>query len=438
MLARSLVQTAFATLALQAVACHEKSATSSATPSAKPLIPSTAAPSAAPRTSAPAAAPLEAKTNPAPPAGSATPVAPGTGPFVIDEAFDVGPAGPAAAHESGVVLVDKLGHVALAKRGPLPTGSVASKGSFSAVDRPRDEFLPYARGPALVGGFAYWIKDEKLVRARVTGNDADPEEIASDARKGARVSGAEMPDGTPVVAFITKPDSSGAPHAKVWFRGKVFDLTPEGAGASSVALVRSGPRIMAISLDGRSGMTPLHARLLSVEQSGALALGPDVVAWVGASAQATTEVFATAAEGDVWAFVPIEQDLTHFGLAQIHLGSEPRLDAKVTFLTYQAGTNSAPVAAGIACGRSAVAFAEPEEAAPKSPQRLVVAAVGAEGLEPGEVVARGRSFANVSLGAAGPGALLVYTADHRTWARSVRCRDRARPHSELPGALEKR
>lgn len=357
---------------------------------------------------------------------------------MIDEAVDIGPAGPATAHESGVVLVDKLGHVTLAKKGLMPAGNAAGKPTFTAIDRPRDEFLPFARGPALVGGFAYWIKDENLVRARISGNDAEPEVVAREARKGARVAGAEASDRTPLVAFITKPDSNGAPHAKLWAGGKLLDLTPEGAGASSVALVRAGSNIMAISLDGRSGMTPLHARLVTRDASGAFALGADVVAWVGASAQATTEVFATALDGDVWAFVPIEQDLTHFGLAQIHLGSEPRLDAPVTFLTYQAGTNSAPVATGVACGRAAVAFAEPEDAAPKSPQRLMLSALGADGLEPGEVVARGRSFANVSLGSVGPAALLVYTADHRTWARSVRCRDRARPHSELPHDREKR
>lgn len=433
MLARHLARTTLAALVLNAAACHEKTATSSATPSAKPVIPS-----ARPPAESPEPRPRPAESSAVLPSTSSAPRAAGTGPFIIDDASDVGPAGPATADESGVVLVDKVGHVALAKKGATPTGSAASKPTFSAIDRPRDEFMPFARGPALAGGFAYWVKDENLVRARISGSDAEPEVVAKEARKGARVAAAEARDGTPLVAFITKPDSSGAPHAKLWAGGKLLDLTPEGAGASSVALVRAGSHLMAISLDGRSGMTPLHARLVSREAAGAFTLGPDVVAWVGASAQATTEVFATAVEGDVWAFVPIEQDLTHFGLAQIHLGSEPRLDAPVAFLTYQAGTNSAPVAAGVACGRGAVAFAEPEDAAPKSPQRLMLAALGSNGLEPGEVVARGRSFANVSLGAVGPAALLVYTADHRTWARTVRCRDRAQPHSELPRDGKKR
>jgi hypothetical protein len=319
----------------------------------------------------------------------------------------------------------------------LPNGAAPGKPSFNAVDRPRTEFLSVGRGPALVGGFAYFIREGNLVRARI-GAEAEPEQLVKDARKGARVAGVEGPDGAPLVAFITTPDASGAPHAKLWSNGKVLDLTPEGAGASSVALVSSPSGYMAITLDGRSGMTPLHARKLRRDKPGSVALGPDVVAWVGASATATTEVFATATGDDVWAFVPIEQDLTHFGLAQIHVGAEPRLDAPTHFLTYATGTNTAPVAAGSVCGRGAVAFAEPDEAKANAPQRLVLAPLGSDGLEAGEVVARGRAFANISLGAVPGASLLVYTADHRTWARSVRCRDRAAPHSELPHGREKR
>jgi hypothetical protein len=47
-------------------------------------------------------------------------------------------------------------------------------------------------------------------------------------------------------------------------------------------------------------------------------------------------------------------------------------------------------------------------------------------LEPGArsqaaVIARSRAFFDVSLAALENGALLGYVADHRTWARSVRC-----------------
>ncbi|MGC4095216.1 MAG: hypothetical protein QM756_46305 [Polyangiaceae bacterium] len=348
--------------------------------------------------------------------------------FVIDEAVDVGPAGPASAHQDGIVLVDKQGLLANAKRGALPSGSAPGSAVFSALTRPREDFLSFARGPALVSGAAYFVLQGNLVRARLSEPQREPEVLARDARKGARVAGVEGPDGHALVGYISTPDASGAPHAKLWLDGKTLDLTPEGAGASSLALLTLPSGWLAVTLDGRSGMTPLHARLLTRDKPGSVALGPDVVAWVGASAQATTEVFVAESGGDAWAFVPIEQDVTHFGLAQIHLGSSPRLDAPVHFLTYESGTNSAPVAAGSACGRAAVAYAEPDGGEPRAPQRLMLAALGNNGLEAGQVVARGRAFANLSLGATAGGALLAYTADHRTWVRSVRCPTRRLPH----------
>ncbi|MFZ5892473.1 MAG: hypothetical protein ACOY0T_15545 [Myxococcota bacterium] len=429
---RQLGRATLVTLVLHVVACRENSTTASTTPAPKTVIPSAAnsanvaaagANSAVVAAPTPTPAPTRTAPLSAPPtdAQRAPPLEPGKGPFIVDEPADVGPAGPASAHDNGIVLVDKTAKVALAKRGTLPSGTNPGTPTFTAIDRPREDFLSFGRGPALVGGFAYFINQENLVRVRV-GSNTEPEVLVKEARKGARVVGVEGPDGAPLIGFITRPDASGAPHAKLWSNGKMHDLTPEGAGASSIALVTLPGSWLAITLDGRSGMTPLHVRKLTRDKPASVALGPDVVAWVGASAQATTEVFAIANDSDAWAFVPIEQDVTHFGLAQIHIGNEPRLDAPAHFLTYENGTNSAPVATGKLCGRAVVAFAEPDSAAPKAPQRLMLAAVGANGLETGEVIARGRAFANVSLAPSASGALLSYTADHRTWARSLRCR----------------
>ena len=37
------------------------------------------------------------------------------------------------------------------------------------------------------------------------------------------------------------------------------------------------------------------------------------------------------------------------------------------------------------------------------------------------VLARSRAFFEISLSESGQGALLVYVADHRTWARTLHC-----------------
>ncbi len=340
--------------------------------------------------------------------------------MLLDEAVAVAPIGPATAHELGVIMVDRQNSVVLIRRRPWPTSPARAKTPLGSIQRKREDFVAFARGPAVVAELAYWVNQGRLVRRRIDGT-GELEVLSSDARNGTRVVAAELPGFGAVVAYLTKPDAQGAQHAKLWTASKSYELTPEGAGTSSIAIATQSDALIAVSADGRSGMTPLHARRI-VAKAGAPSLEADTVVWVGASAQATTEVFAATAADDVWAFVPIESDVTHFGLAQIHIGRRPSLDAPVTFKIYANGLNTAPVAAATICGRLSVAFAEPKSAEPGAAQVLKLATIEGGALTAGEVVAEQRSFADASLSRVKGGGLLTYTANHRTWAVSVRCR----------------
>lgn len=338
----------------------------------------------------------------------------------MDEAVEVGPSGPATAHESGVVLIDRHDALFLARRTPTPERAAPGKTPVAGLDRPREDFARYGRGPAIAGGDAYWVSQGRLVTRRLDGS-GDLKILATDARKGTRVAALERSGAAPLVAYVTTPDAEGTARAKLWTNtGSGLVLTAEGAGTSSVALIAQKAGTLVVTLDGRSGMTPLHVRRLDARGQG-FSLGADVVAWVGASAQGGTEVFAGSAnDGDDWAFVAIEQDIRHFGLAAIHLGQGSRHDAPASFTTYDNGLNTAPVAATRFCGRLAVAFVVPA-AAQGSEQELLVAPVGPDGVEAGVVVARRRAFADCSLAAVSDGALLAFTADQRTFAVSLRC-----------------
>lgn len=402
-------------------ACREREAAHESKPK-----PTTSAPgvNAKPEASSAAASSAAASTKRGPDvARPTTRLSAGSGPFVIDQPVDIAPSGPATPHELGVVMVDRQDKVVVARRGKAVSGERSAPTAITAIERKREDFVAYARGPTLVSDFAYWVRKGQLVRARIDGSGAT-EVLASDARNGTRVSGSKGVAGA-LIAYITTPNSQGALQAKLWIEGgKSLDLTPEGAGTSSVAWVPQKNGWMVLSLDGRSGMTPLHARRVTAEGPN-IKLGPDVVIWVGASAQATTEVFAAATDDDVWAFVPIEQDVTHFGLAQIPVGAEPRMDAQVTFATYPSGLNTAPAAAASVCGKTTVAFAQPVDEKPNAQQELIVGTPGKDGLQGGEVVAKARSFADASLSSVPGGGLLVYNAEHRIWAVSLRCRHSA-------------
>jgi len=138
-----------------------------------------------------------------------------------------------------------------------------------------------ARGPALSATHAYWVSKGRVVRRALSGGDL--EVLSSDARDGTRVAVAGPPD---VVAYITQPVGKQDSLARLRLPdGRKLDLTPEGAAASSVSLTRAGEDIIVSYIDGRSGMTPVHARKLRTKSG---ALDPDVVVWVSGATQGMT------------------------------------------------------------------------------------------------------------------------------------------------------
>jgi hypothetical protein len=332
----------------------------------------------------------------------------------LRELSDVGPAAPAAATETGVVMLTKSDQIAFAgsAKGPVRQGKIGS------ISEPPAAFKALGRAPGVAAGFAHWVSGGRLVRRRADGS-GELETLADDARDGTRVAAATLTSGA-AIAYLGRPDREGTSRAKLWLApGRTLDLTPEGAGASSVALALLDSRLIAVSIDGRSAMTPVHARSVSVVGPGAPKLGPDVVAWVAGPAHSFTEVTAGTDGTSAWALLPIERDATHFGLATVPLGNEPEMDANVAFLDYANGIDLAPVSAARLCGKPYVALARPEAAAPRSPQELVIAPIAG-----GEtaVLANAAGFVAVSLAAAPGGGLVVYVADGRTWARGLECR----------------
>jgi hypothetical protein len=334
--------------------------------------------------------------------------------LAVRELSDVGPAGPATATNEGVVMLTKSGSIAFARsaKGPVRQGRIDS------VTQPAAAFAVLGRAPAVVSGFAHWASGGRLHRRRIDGT-GELETLADDARDGARVAAASVGNGV-AVAYLGRADAEGTSHVRLWLApDRTLDLTPEGAGASSVALASLDGRLIAISIDGRSAMTPLHARSVSLGAAGPPKLGPDVVAWVAGPAHSFTEVSAGSDGTNAWALLPVERDATHFGLATVPLGNEPEMDAPVAFLEYPNGIDLAPVATARLCGKPYVALARPAAAAPHSPQELILSQLGGPSTA---VLANAAGFAAVSLSEVAGGGLVVYVADGRTWARGLECR----------------
>jgi hypothetical protein len=377
-------------------------------------------PSAAPQRHEPAPELLSVSElpNEPPPALSAN----GPGPefkskLVLDEPQEIGPAGQMSANERGVLMINRADELQLAKR-LVSTGKGAQ---FSTVKGGPNDFFAVGRGPFLLRGKAYWVKDGKLVR-RAQDNSTPLEILANDARNGTRVVGADLPEAPAHAVYISNPVGDEAPpRAKLWLEGgENVVLSAEGAGASSVAAAITGQDLFTVSIDARSAMTPMHGRRVHF-RAGKAELGPDVVMWVGSTSQTLSEVFASTTPLGVRAFLPIERDTSHFGLVMLELGSEPQMDPKTVWRGYPNGIDVAPVASASFCGTAFVAYVRPETPQPESRQLLELAEITEAGLGAAQIVGSALGFANVSLAAATNSAVLAYVADFRTFASTLRC-----------------
>jgi hypothetical protein len=139
-------------------------------------------------------------------------------------------------------------------------------------------------------------------------------------------------------------------------------------------------------------------------------------------AQSLVEIVGIAEpSGAVSAFVPLERDISRFGLAHVQLGKEPKMGSPVSWRAYDNGLDPAPLAAEITCGSASVLYTAPEEAKPHAPQELALARLTDGKLGPPQLVARSRGVINASLADTPKGVLVSYVAEMRTWATVVPC-----------------
>jgi len=330
--------------------------------------------------------------------------------------LDPGPAGPATATEQGVYFVTRDDQLLLARR----KGAQDFVPLTGGLDK--TAFAKYGRGPALSNTHAYWISERRqLVRMARKGGKL--EILAKNARLGTRTA-VVTAAGRDVVAFIAEIDEK--PLAHVWAEkgsttSETVRITPEGASASSVALVEGEPHPRAISLAGRYGMSPIHVRRIRTTKK-QLTLEPDEVVWVGPGSHVLTEIHALGLPNDhAVAFLPTAKDFNDFGLAQLDISSDGGETENVGWYIYPNGLDPAPVATARVCGKHYVLYARPTEARPRSPQELHMAEIRGNTPQDGEIIARSRAFNDLSLASTQGGAVAAWTADKRTWGVHLSC-----------------
>ncbi len=247
--------------------------------------------------------------------------------------------------------------------------------------------------------------------------------VVAKARPGSPIAAASFAGGHVAYAFLAdRKTSEGA--TTLAFVG-IDDATPmllseDGCGAISVALASRGENVLAMYVDARRVLTPVHARVLTAP-AGKLGLGPDAVVFVGGGTDGhTAGALACGSDGNELALLALDKDDKDFGMAAIRVEEQPRDDSTVTWSLYPAAMDRPVVAATQGVWPIRALRARPAEADPKGKKVLELGEVDAAGVFKALcLVAEGTesaSYGDLAMAVDGAGALwLAYTDREGTW-----------------------
>jgi hypothetical protein len=198
------------------------------------------------------------------------------------------------------------------------------------------------------------------------------------ARLGTRVAAADLA-GHAVVAFIAEGATA---IAQLWSDdGTTMRLSDEGQGATFVDLApRAGggkDELLALTLDGHMGMSPVHAR--TVSWAGKPVLGTDVVLWVGGNAESSSGLAIATGPGSSFALVPFAKDTTTFGMLALRMDATFKEGVPEVWSAYPNGLDPAPIAATHLAKARVVARVRPDGKDARAPRVLELGTLADDG-----------------------------------------------------------
>ena len=322
-----------------------------------------------------------------------------------------------AARDDEVVLVTHHGGVATVSH--VTPGDAAPPAVVDAAS------ARVASPPcAVAGAFSFCMDEAGAIHRRPLATDG-PDNVIARGRPGAPFA-AEVIDSTQVVVvyLADRRTSEGVVSEAyaVLDDGPPLRLSDDGSGTTHVALARRGTALLALLLDGRVAMTPVHARTLTTS-GGRLQAGEDAVVFVGGGAEASTRgAVGTSATGAAFALVPIAGE-AGFGLASVRLDDPPHTDEPSTWSTYLNGLDPAPIAATHDVTPIRVARVRPLETRADAPRGLELGKLDDAGsfVSYGLVGSRGR-VTSTSIAVDRAGMLwLAFTDGTGTWLERRAC-----------------
>jgi hypothetical protein len=220
------------------------------------------------------------------------------------------------------------------------------------------------------GGIVYrttlGVNDTKQIAKSQPSTRITAAALGSDHAVLATLDAQRTTEGVLMQAFVTLDD------------GETVRLSEDGAGATVVRLVPRGDRAMALYIDARMAMVPVHARPLSLRGKD-LVLADDAVVFVGGPPERGIELTAAGAGPSVFALLPMARETTDFGMAAIPIAEQPKDDVQPSWSLYPNGLDPAPVAATVGGTTSWVARVRPSEQMVGSPRIVELGRLDAAG-----------------------------------------------------------
>lgn len=282
---------------------------------------------------------------------------------------------------------------------------------------PRPTAFEAMRSPAceLAGKWAFCQGPGGLVQ-RTTLGATDTLPVAK-GRPGTRFSAAALGEAHAVVATL---DSRRTTEGETMQAFVTLDdrepvrLSEDGAGATTVHLVRRGIGVLAVYIDARAAMLPLHARAMSLQGEN-LALANDTVVFIGGPPERGIDFAVAPAGRAVFALLPMPRETATFGMAAVPIDDPPKTDVEAVWSMYPNGLDPAPIASATRAldgGPIWVARVRPKDAPPASPRVLELGRLSTTGTFTAVgTIAEGRSVTHVALTTDGHGAIWVVYGD---------------------------
>lgn len=292
--------------------------------------------------------------------------------------------------------------------GPGPTAS--AEPDEPAPERTR---LPAC---AIAGGSTFCADGEGAIHRRPVAGGED--KIVARGRKGTPVAAASI-GGHTYYAFLANQKTTEGVIVGAF--AAVDDETPiplseEGSGATYVGLVARDTDVLAMYIDARTALTPVHARTLRAE--GRLVRGADAVVFVGGGAESAVRgAVGRGASGPALLFVPGSHDDKAFGVVAIAVDGEPKDDMPGKWSHYPAATSSPALAATRGATPVRLLRSRPESKEAGAPGVLELGHVAADGaFQERCVLAKGGTFSDLAAEVDDKGTLwIAYTTSKGTW-----------------------